>query len=79
MIWCDNNNNYEKKYILGYAKSWFAHTAAKVLENEKMKVLWDFTIQTDDGIQALRSQIWHHSKERRDEPHLDYKYSGAWC
>ena len=49
--------NLCKKYELDHARNWYAHTAEKLMENEKVKVLWDFTIQTDDLIQARRPAI----------------------
>ena len=55
--------NLCKKYGLDHAKNWYAHTAEKVTENEKVKVLWDFAIQTDHVIQARRPDIIVMDKE----------------
>ena len=49
--------NLCKKYELKYAKNWYDHVAESVTENEKAKILWDFTIQTDHVIQARRPDI----------------------
>ena len=49
--------------------------AEKVIEKEKVKILWDFSIQADHVIQACRpdtivkKSVW---------PHMDYKHSSAW-
>ena len=49
--------NLCKKYELKYAKNWYDHVTESVTENEKAKILWDFTIQTDHVIQARRPDI----------------------
>ena len=35
-----------KKICLEHAEKWYEHVADSVMENEKCKILWDFTIQT---------------------------------
>ena len=36
---------------------WYNHKPASVVENDKVKILWDFNIQTDHVIQHRRSDI----------------------
>ena len=38
-------------------KNWFEHRAEKVLENNEVKILWDFNIHTDRVIEARRPDI----------------------
>ena len=55
--------NICKKFELPHAKNWYDHVAEKVTENNKAKVLWDFTIQTDHVIEARRPDIVVLDKE----------------
>ena len=36
-----------KAYRLPHMKSWYDHRADKVVENENVKVLWEFNIQVE--------------------------------
>ena len=36
---------------------WYEHEPESVLENEDCKILWDFSIQTDDIIEAWRPDL----------------------
>ena len=38
-------------------KNWYEHTAQPVLENDSIKILWDFNIHTDRVIEARRPDI----------------------
>ena len=55
--------NLCKRYELPHVKNWYEHVAEKVLENQKAKILWDFSIQTDHIIQARRPGIVVKDKE----------------
>jgi len=55
--------NLCKRYGLQHERNWYDHTAEKVLENEKVKILWDFSIETDYVIQARRPDIVVKDKE----------------
>ena len=41
------NWNLCKKYHLPAFENWWEHNVEKVLQNEEVKILWDFKIQTD--------------------------------
>ena len=49
-----NNNN---KYDLPRAEQWYNHKPEGVTENESIKVLWDFNINTDYEIEHRRPDI----------------------
>ena len=36
---------------------WYEHVPEAVIENEKVKILWDFNIQTDHQIEARRPDL----------------------
>ena len=55
--------NLCKRYGIDHDRNWYNHTAEKVLENDKAKILWDFSIQTDHVIQARRPDIVVKDKE----------------
>ena len=44
---------------------WYEHEPDSVMENDKCKILWDFTIQTDHIIQAKRPDIVLVNKQER--------------
>ena len=46
-----------KKYQLDASDRWYEHQPTPVIENEKAKLLWDFSIRTDRVIQAHRPDI----------------------
>ena len=48
-----------------HVEKWYEHEPESVMENEKCKILWDFTIQTDRLIGARRPDIMILDKERR--------------
>ena len=52
-----------KKNGLEHAEKWYEHVPESVMENEKCKILWDFTIQTDRVIGAKRPDITILDKE----------------
>ena len=46
-----------RKYLIQCEDRWYEHRAEKVTENEDVKLLWDFNIQTDHVISARRPDI----------------------
>lgn len=46
-----------KKYDMPHSQLWYNHKPEAVIENEKMKILWDFNIYTDHVMQARRPDI----------------------
>jgi hypothetical protein len=46
-----------KKYGVDVHKNWYRHVPLPVIENEKVKILWDVNIYTDRVIQARRPDI----------------------
>ena len=44
---------------------WYEHEPDSVMENDKCKILWDFTNQTDHIIQARRPDIVLVNKQER--------------
>jgi hypothetical protein len=47
------------------SKKWYEHRAEKVIENEHVKLLWDFSIQTDRVIEHRRPDIVLVDKKAR--------------
>ena len=41
------HRNLCKNYHLPVSEKWWEHNVEKVLQNEEVKILWDFKIQTD--------------------------------
>ena len=55
-----------QKYGLIGEMKWYNHRPESVLENERVKILWDFSIQTDHIVQHNRPDIVIiHKRERR--------------
>ena len=46
-----------RKYLIPCEDRWYQHRADKVAENEDVKLLWDFQVQTDHVIPARRPDI----------------------
>ena len=51
------------RYGLEHKRNWYEHVEETVTENNKAKILWDFSIQTDHVIQARRPDIIVKDKE----------------
>jgi hypothetical protein len=52
-------------YGLTTSKTWYDHKTAPVVENEKVTILWDFTIHTDKTIMANRPDIIVRDKTKK--------------
>ena len=58
--------NLRKKYRLSAFEKWLEHNVEKVLQNEEVKIFWDFKIQTDkhqahnipDITVVEKKQVW---------------------
>ena len=58
--------NLCKKYHLPASEKWWKHNVEKVLQNEEVKIFWDFKIQTDkhlahnipDITVVEKKQVW---------------------
>ena len=46
-----------KKFLIDCNEKWFLHEPELVQENERCKLLWDFTIQTDKVLEHRRPDI----------------------
>ena len=46
-----------RKYGIEVKVKWYEHKPHVVMENEKCKILWDFTVQTDHEIYGRRPDI----------------------
>lgn len=55
-----------KKHDLSHSEKWYDHRAEAVTENEKVKLLWDFNIQTDKVIEARRPDIVMINKKTKE-------------
>ena len=58
--------NMCKRYKLPYKAQWYEHTPERVLENDDVKLLWDFPIQTDHHIDHNKPDIVIYEKKKRD-------------
>ncbi|XP_067940473.1 uncharacterized protein [Watersipora subatra] len=54
-----------KKHELPHTEKWYEHRAEAVLENEKVKLLWDFNVQTDQVLEARRPDLILTNKETK--------------
>ena len=55
-----------KKFKFDHMNKWHMHNPASVLENETCKLLWDFDIQTDHLISAIRLDLIIVNKRERE-------------
>ena len=54
-----------RKNDLQHEKNCYEHNPQSVVENDKCKILWDFTIQTDHYITARRPDIVVVDKDKK--------------
>ena len=52
-----------KEYDLPSTEKWYNHIPEKVLENEKIKILWDYDVRTGHVIQARKPDLILVQKE----------------
>ena len=55
-----------KKIEIECEYKWFSYQPEPVLENDKIKILWDFEIQTDKDMEHWRPNIEVIDKEKRE-------------
>ena len=55
-----------KKYDLPRAEQWYNHKPEGVTENESVKVLWDFNVNTDNEIEHRRPDIVVELKSEKE-------------
>ena len=60
-----NNNDNSKKFKFDHTNKWYMHTPAPVLENATHKLQWDFNIQIDHLIQAIRPDLIIINKKKK--------------
>ena len=61
-----------KKYGIVVNDKWCQHEPGSVIENDKCKILWDFTVQTDHIIQARRPDMIVIDKETNKAQVIDF-------
>ena len=64
------------KCELERANNWYEQRPEGVVENERFKVLWDFTIQCDRKIEARRPDIVFVDKKKREVVIIDVAVPG---
>ena len=65
-----------KQYELPHSEKWYDHRAEPVMENAKVKLLWDFNIQTDKVIEARRPDLVLVNKETKECQIIDIAIPG---
>ena len=66
---------------IGYKwKKWYKYKPGLVMENDKCKILWDFTVQTDYEIYGRRSDVIVVQKNKSLSQIIDFAcpYDGKW-
>ena len=53
-----------RKYGLEVANKWYEYVPGKVRQSEKVKILWDFSIQTDHQLEHNRPDLVLEDKQR---------------
>ena len=61
-----------KKYGIVVNDKWYQYEPGSVIENDKCKILWDFTVQTDHIIQARRPDMIVIDKETNKAQVIDF-------
>ena len=64
-----------KEYGVECSDKWYEHSPKSVEENEEVKLLWDFTIQTDREIHHRRPDIVIQKKEGKGNNHCGHSCS----
>ena len=60
-----------KKYQINCSDKWYEHHPEGVVENDKVKLLWDFGIRTDRVIRANRPDLTLVDKEKKEVALID--------
>ena len=65
-----------KQYDLPHSQNWYEHRAEAVMENDDVKLLWDFNIRTDRVIEARRPDIVLIDKKNKETMIIDVAVPG---
>ena len=65
-----------KQYDLPHSQNWYEHRAEAVMENDDVKLLWDFNIRTDRVIEARRPDIVLIDKKNKETLIIDVAVPG---
>ena len=65
-----------KEYGVECSDKWYEHSLKSIEENEELKLLWDFTIQTDCGIHHRRPDIVIQKKKAKETIIVDIALPG---
>ena len=65
-----------KKFKFDHANKWYMHNSAPVLENNTLKLLWDFDIQTDNLISARTPDLITIKKMKENMQNCRLCYPG---
>jgi hypothetical protein len=65
-----------KAHGIPHTKPWYEHRAVKVVENEEVKVLWDFNVYVDKFIEARRPDIIIVKKKAKECVIIDIAVPG---
>ena len=68
--------NLCKKFGFEHHHQWYNHHAEKVLENESVKLLWDFHIQTDHVVEHCRPDLLLVDKKKKEAIIIDVAVPG---
>ena len=63
---------FVKKYGIEVRDKWFQHELGSVIENDRCKILWDSTVQTDHIIQARRPDMIVIDKKTNKAQVIDF-------
>ena len=55
-----------QRFGFPFANKWYDHTPERVLQNEDVKILWDFSIQTDHKLDHNKPDISILDKRKRE-------------
>ena len=61
-----------KKFKFDYMNKWYMHNPAPVPENDTHKLLWDFDIQTDHLMSAIRPDLIIINKKKKICKFVDF-------
>ena len=61
-----------RKYGIEVKEKWYEHKLEEVMENDKCKILWDFTVQTDHEICGRRPDVTVVQKDKNLYQIIDF-------
>ena len=65
-----------KEYGFDHSSKWYEHRAEKVLENDSVKLLWDFHVQSDHVIEHCRPDLLLVKKKTKEAVIIDIAVPG---